>query len=121
MENTLITPFMQDEWEGFEQATEEEMMKKVATGVGRGTLEKITKAISKLPETESFMRKVKKIIESRQTMFDEDKLDWAMGEHLAYGSLMMEGFDVRMSGQDIERGTFSHRHANSFYTIISMV
>jgi 2-oxoglutarate dehydrogenase E1 component len=44
-------------------------------------------------------------------MFDEDKLDWAMGEHLAYGSLMMEGYNVRMSGQDIERGTFSHRHA----------
>jgi len=111
MENTTITPFMQDEWEGFEQATEEEMMKKVATGVDRSTLEIVTKFISKLPETESFMRKVKKIIESRQTMFDEDKLDWAMGEHLAYGSLMMEGYNVRMSGQDIERGTFSHRHA----------
>jgi 2-oxoglutarate dehydrogenase E1 component len=111
MENTLITPFMQDEWEGFEQATEEEMMKKVATGVDRVILEKITKAISKLPESESFIRKVKKIIESRQTMFDTDKLDWAMGEHLAYGSLMMEGYNVRMSGQDIERGTFSHRHA----------
>jgi 2-oxoglutarate dehydrogenase E1 component len=111
MENTTITPFMQDEWEGFEQATEEEMMKKVATGVDRSTLEIVTKFISKLPETDSFMRKVKKIIESRQTMFDEDKLDWAMGEHLAYGSLMMEGYNVRMSGQDIERGTFSHRHA----------
>jgi 2-oxoglutarate dehydrogenase E1 component len=111
MENTTITPFMQDEWEGFEQATEEEMMKNVPTGVDRSTLEIVTKHISKLPESESFMKKVKKIIESRQTMFDEDKLDWAMGEHLAYGSLMMEGYNVRMSGQDIERGTFSHRHA----------
>ncbi|MFB0904108.1 MAG: 2-oxoglutarate dehydrogenase E1 component [Nonlabens sp.] len=111
MENTTITPFMQDEWEGFEQATEEEMMKNVPTGVDRSTLEIVTKHISRLPESESFMKKVKKIIESRQTMFDEDKLDWAMGEHLAYGSLMMEGYNVRMSGQDIERGTFSHRHA----------
>ncbi|WP_213520886.1 2-oxoglutarate dehydrogenase E1 component [Nonlabens sp.] len=111
MENTLITPFMQDEWEGFEQATEVEMMKKVATGVDRATLEKITKTISQLPKGETFIRKVKKIIESRQAMFDDDILDWAMGEHLAYGSLMMEGFDVRMSGQDVERGTFSHRHA----------
>ena len=43
--------------------------------------------------------------------FETDKLDWAMGELLAYGSLLTEGYDVRMSGQDVERGTFSHRHA----------
>jgi 2-oxoglutarate dehydrogenase E1 component len=111
MENTVITPFMQDEWNGFNTATETEMMQHIETGVDRSTLESITKTISQLPEGENFIRKVKKIIESRQTMFDEDKLDWAMGEHLAYGSLMLEGYDVRMSGQDVERGTFSHRHA----------
>lgn len=110
-ENTVITPFMQDEWKGFEQATEVEMMQKVETGVDRKVLEKITKTISQLPKGDNFIRKIKKIIEVRQTMFDEDKLDWAMGEHLAYGSLMMEGYNVRMSGQDVERGTFSHRHA----------
>ena len=111
IENTVITPFLQDEWKGFEQATEVEMMQKVDSGVDRKVLEKITKTISQLPEGENFIRKIKKIIETRQTMFDEDKLDWAMGEHLAYGSLMMEGYNVRMSGQDVERGTFSHRHA----------
>lgn len=111
IQNTVITPFMQDEWKGFEPATEVEMMKKVPSGVDRKTLEKITATISQLPKGENFIRKVKKIIESRQTMFDEDKLDWAMGEHLAYGSLMMDGYNVRMSGQDVERGTFSHRHA----------
>ncbi|WP_431137909.1 hypothetical protein, partial [Psychroserpens mesophilus] len=58
-----------------------------------------------------FIRKIQRLVESRQTMFDEDRLDWAMAEHLAYGSLLAEGFNVRISGQDVERGTFSHRHA----------
>jgi 2-oxoglutarate dehydrogenase E1 component len=59
-----------------------------------------------------FISKIKKLINDRKTMFFEtNKLDWAMGEHLAYGSLLQEGFDVRISGQDVERGTFSHRHA----------
>jgi 2-oxoglutarate dehydrogenase E1 component len=111
MENTVITPFMQDEWTGFETVTEETMMEKVKTGVKKETLATITKTISSLPEERNFIRKVKKLIESRQKMFDEDKLDWAMGEHLAYGSLMLDGYNVRMSGQDVERGTFSHRHA----------
>ena len=47
--------------------------------------------------------------------FDANKLDWAMGELLAYGSLLKEGYNVRISGQDVERGTFSHRHAHVFY------
>ncbi len=110
-ENTIITPFMQDEWEGYHTATEDKMMEKVPTGVKREVLEKITNTISQLPEDRNFIRKIKKIVEVRQTMFDKDELDWAMGEHLAYGSLMLEGYNIRMSGQDVERGTFSHRHA----------
>src|SRR5690606_1723229 len=58
------------------------------------------------------IRKIARLVEARKTMYFEDnKLDWAMGELLAYGTLLSEGYNVRMSGQDVERGTFSHRHA----------
>ena len=71
----------------------------------------LAKVISSLPEDKKFIRKISRLIEARKQMFEDDKLDWSMAEHLAYGSLLEEGFNVRISGQDVERGTFSHRHA----------
>ena len=110
-DKTVITPFMQSEWENFVRVDETEMMKDVDTTTSKETLEQITKVISNLPKDKKFIRKIERLIESRQTMFEENKLDWAMAEHLAYGTLLKEGYDVRISGQDVERGTFSHRHA----------
>ncbi|WP_296314592.1 2-oxoglutarate dehydrogenase E1 component [Winogradskyella sp. UBA3174] len=110
-DKTEITAFMQEEWKGLPRVTEGVMMKPVDTTVPKTVLKNITKVISNLPTDKKFIRKIQRLIESRQTMFDEDRLDWAMGEHLAYGSLLTEGFDIRISGQDVERGTFSHRHA----------
>ena len=110
-DKTEITPFMKEEWEGLTRVTEIEMMEKVDTTVSKDLLKEITKVISNLPSNKKFIRKIQRLIESRQSMFDEDRLDWAMAEHLAYGSLLAEGFNVRISGQDVERGTFSHRHA----------
>jgi 2-oxoglutarate dehydrogenase E1 component len=112
VEKTKVTPFMQDEWEGFDNVDEEEMTKPVDTTVSIETLDKVAEVITQLPEGKKFMRKIAKLIEGRHAMyFENNKLDWAMAELLAYGSLMMEGYSVRMSGQDVERGTFSHRHA----------
>jgi 2-oxoglutarate dehydrogenase E1 component len=112
VETTTITPFMADEWEGFENVQEDEMMKEVDTTFPIEKLNIVAETISQLPEDKNFMRKISKLIESRKTMyFESNSLDWAMAEHLAYGSLMLEGFSIRMSGQDSERGTFSHRHA----------
>ncbi|WP_158975514.1 2-oxoglutarate dehydrogenase E1 component [Cellulophaga sp. L1A9] len=109
---TIITPFMADEWKGFVRVQEDEMAKPIDTSYPKEKLTIIANSLTSLPKGKKFLRKVDKLIEDRRKMFFEnDKLDWAMGELLAYGSLLQEGFGVRMSGQDVERGTFSHRHA----------
>jgi 2-oxoglutarate dehydrogenase E1 component len=71
----------------------------------------IAKKSTELPKDKKFFNKIQKLFEDRKAMIANDNYDWAMGELLAYGSLMKEGFPVRFSGQDVERGTFSHRHA----------
>tara|TARA_B100001564_G_scaffold359686_1_gene382430 strand:- start:102 stop:2882 length:2781 start_codon:yes stop_codon:yes gene_type:complete len=112
IENTVITPFMKDEWKSFKRVEESEMLKIVDTSVSKELLDSVAKGITELPEEHNFLRKTKRLISDRKAMyFDRDKLDWAMGELLAYGTLLQEGFNVRLSGQDVERGTFSHRHA----------
>ena len=110
-DKTVITPFMHNEWENYITVQEDKMMKPIDTTFSKDGLAKITDVISSLPKDKKFIRKIERLIESRKTMFDEDRLDWAMAEHLAYGTLLEEGYDVRISGQDVERGTFSHRHA----------
>jgi 2-oxoglutarate dehydrogenase E1 component len=111
IKNTEITPFMSNEWVNYSNTQEDGMMQPVDTSYATEGLAKITKVLSNLPKDKKFIRKISRLIESRQTMFDENRLDWAMAEHLAYGTLLEEGYDVRISGQDVERGTFSHRHA----------
>lgn len=109
---TVITPFMQNEWTGFEQVSDDAMLEKYDTSFDKEKLTEIAKTISELPSDKKFISKIQKIINDRKNMyFESDNLDWAMGELLAYGSLISEGFDVRITGQDVERGTFSHRHA----------
>jgi 2-oxoglutarate dehydrogenase E1 component len=108
---TIITPFMQKDWLEFKRAKAEVMLKPVDTTYPIEKLNQIASVISTLPGDKKFIRKIERLVQSRKIMFDQDKLDWAMAEHLAYGSLLEEGFDVRISGQDVERGTFSHRHA----------
>jgi 2-oxoglutarate dehydrogenase E1 component len=109
---TIITPFMQNEWVGFKQVSTEAMLKKVDTSFPKAELTAIAEVICNLPKSKKFISKIEKLINDRKTMFFEtNKLDWAMAEMLAYGSLLTEGYNVRISGQDVERGTFSHRHA----------
>src|SRR5690606_17186723 len=82
------------------------------TKVKQELLDEVAEVLTLLPEDKKFIKKTQKLINDRKSMYYEnDRLDWAMGELLAYGTLISEGYDVRFSGQDVERGTFSHRHA----------
>lgn len=110
--NTVITPFMQDEWIGFQRARQQDMLKLVDTTISLEKLDAIAETLTELPADKKFLRKTERLVKDRKAMyFERNQLDWAMGELLAYGSLLSEGHDVRISGQDVERGTFSHRHA----------
>ncbi|MEJ6698130.1 MAG: 2-oxoglutarate dehydrogenase E1 component, partial [Flavobacteriaceae bacterium] len=110
--NIEITPFMEYEWKGFKRVKKDKMLSTFKTNASVDDLNKIAKTITNLPKNKSFLKKVYKLINDRSKMFFEtNKLDWAMGEMLAYGTLLNEGYNVRISGQDVERGTFSHRHA----------
>jgi 2-oxoglutarate dehydrogenase E1 component len=72
----------------------------------------IGNGVTSLPKEKSFLKKIEKLFEGRRQMVTDTKVvDWAMGELLAYGSLLKEGYPVRISGEDVKRGTFSHRHA----------
>ncbi len=111
-EKATIIPFMQEEWKGFNIANRQRMLETFDTKVSRELLDEVAPLLTTLPEDKKFISKVVKLIKDRNTMYYEsDKLDWAMGELLAYGTLISEGYDIRFSGQDVQRGTFSHRHA----------
>ena len=110
--NIEITPFMDYEWKGFKRVKKDKMLTNYETKVSNENLNAVAKVVTTLPEKKQFLRKTQRLINDRSKMFFEtDKIDWGMGEMLAYGSLLNEGFNVRISGQDVERGTFSHRHA----------
>jgi len=81
------------------------------TAVDRNELERIVAAIMSWPDTFSVHPKLEKILLSMKQAFGDDSIDWALGEQLAFGSLLLEGSNIRLAGQDTRRGTFSHRHA----------
>jgi 2-oxoglutarate dehydrogenase E1 component len=111
-DKTVITKILADDWKGYILGREEAILTPIDTTFALKNLDKLADGITKLPADKKFMRKIERIIADRNKQYTErNTLDWAMGELLAYASLMEEGFDVRISGQDVERGTFSHRHA----------
>ncbi|MCS6930239.1 MAG: 2-oxoglutarate dehydrogenase E1 component [Saprospiraceae bacterium] len=81
------------------------------TGIPSHVLERLLKHLLYLPEDFEPLPQISKMLENQRALVEKGQIDWALGELLAYGSILLEGKDVRMSGQDVKRGTFSHRHA----------
>ncbi|MBI1306556.1 MAG: 2-oxoglutarate dehydrogenase E1 component [Bacteroidetes bacterium] len=98
-------------WKQIRKAERADFFSSPKTSISKATFTKIADKITQIPADFKAFRKVEKLMEDRRTMIKNGSFDWAMGELMAYGSLLEEGHPVRMSGQDCERGTFSHRHA----------
>jgi 2-oxoglutarate dehydrogenase E1 component len=113
-QNPLPYHYQQPEiwWKSLRHATPEDFDQSPGTAISAENFNTVFKALMKWPEDFKPLRKVEKILQDKIKLFEaERKVDWATGELMAYGSLVLEGKDVRMSGQDVRRGTFSHRHA----------
>jgi len=111
IEKAKITNFLEDVWSGYRKSNAEDFQTSPDTSVNKKRLIKLAKKLNHLPEGKKYFRKIVKLFDDRLQMIESDKLDWAMGELMAYATLLDEGYSVRISGQDVERGTFSHRHA----------
>jgi 2-oxoglutarate dehydrogenase E1 component len=110
-EKALVHDFLSLTWEGFRHGKTIDFEKSPETGVDKKKLLELGIKLSTLPEGKKYFRKIAKIFEDRLNAIKSDKLDWGSAEMLAYATLLEEGHPVRISGQDVERGTFSHRHA----------
>ena len=113
-QNPLPYHYQQPElwWKSLRRATDEDFDKSPVTSVSDEAFTNIFNSLMKWPADFKPLRKVEKLLQDKIKLFnDEQKVDWATAELMAYGSLLLDGKDVRMSGQDVCRGTFSHRHA----------
>jgi len=113
-QNPLPYHYQQPEidWKSLRKARAEDFEVSPVTAIKEDDFKMLFNGLMKWPEGFKPLRKVDKLIQDKIKLFsDEKKVDWATGELMAYGSLLVEGKDVRMSGQDVKRGTFSHRHA----------
>ena len=103
---------IEEEWEQLGKSSSKDFDKSPNTSIKQESVDKIAAALTSLPEGFKPLKQIEKLIKDRKTnFFDKKELNWADAELLAYGSILIDGKMVRMSGQDVKRGTFSHRHA----------
>ena len=107
----FIPQFLKENWTDFSHPQPEDFFNETKTDISQNKFTELANKTFSLPEDKQFFKKVIKLNNDRLNLIAEGKTDWAIGELMAYASLIDEGFAVRVSGQDSERGTFSHRHA----------
>lgn len=110
-EKAKINSFLEGQWKGMKMADANAFDKSPETAVDKKMFLDIAKKTATLPKDKKVFTKIQKVFDDRAAMIVNDNYDWAMGELMAYATLLNEGHNVRFSGQDVERGTFSHRHA----------
>jgi 2-oxoglutarate dehydrogenase E1 component len=100
------------EWANLRRSKPEDFERSPETGITQDQIEKVAEAITFIPKGFKPIKQIEAQMKQRKEMFfDTKELNWASAELLAYGSLLLEGKTVRLTGQDVQRGTFSHRHA----------
>ena len=103
---------LENEWRSLRRSTPEDFDQSPETGISEDTVQRVAKALTTIPDGFKPIKQIDNLLKERRKMFFETRmLNWAAGELLAYGSLLTEQHIVRVSGQDCQRGTFSHRHA----------
>ncbi|WP_185871683.1 2-oxoglutarate dehydrogenase E1 component [Blattabacterium cuenoti] len=108
----VLNSFLEEEWKNFPIVSKnEELFKKVDTRFSMENIIKISNKIFSLPKKKKFFKKTEFIFRQRLEMIKKELVDWSMAELLAYGTLLYEGVNIRLSGEDVARGTFSQRHA----------
>lgn len=111
IEKNTMDIFMSGDWTNYPLSGKDAMLNTVNTGFDLEELKKLAVNMSTLPKDKKFITKITRLFENRLKAIEANSLDWALGEWLAYATLLTEGNNVRISGEDVERGTFSHRHA----------
>lgn len=110
-EKAVVLNFLAQTWKGYRHGSEEDFDASPKTAISKTKALELGKKLATLPEGLKYFRKISKLLQDRLDQIENDALDWGTGEMLAYASLLDEGHPVRLTGQDVERGTFSHRHA----------
>ncbi|WP_185861308.1 2-oxoglutarate dehydrogenase E1 component [Blattabacterium cuenoti] len=106
----VLNSFLEEEWKDF-PIIKEKVLEEIDTRFSFEKIIRISNQIFSLPKNKKFFKKTEFIFQKRLDMIKKELVDWSMAELLSYGTLLYEGIHIRLSGEDVARGTFSQRHA----------
>ena len=98
-------------WKSLRKAQPTDFDQSPDTSISKRRFKQIFEGITTIPDEFKPLRKIQRILSQTAKLYEQNQVDWATAELMAYGSILLEGNDVRLSGQDVKRGTFAHRHA----------